>query len=117
MNNQQDNDIVNWLKANKCEFTLAYMYRTISSPIKEFIKIKNFNIICLFTPSGVKSFIDNFPTFKQNGTLIGAFGNNTSKCVEEAGLVLNIKAPIPQSPSMVSALDNYLKSTPIKAKV
>jgi uroporphyrinogen-III synthase len=108
--NQQDNEIVSWLKNNKCEFALGFMYRTISSNIKETIKIKNYNIICLFTPSGVKSLLDNYPDFKQNGTVIGAFGNNTAKAIEEAGLALNIKAPAPQSPSMIAALDNHFKS-------
>jgi uroporphyrinogen-III synthase len=28
--------------------------------------------------------------------------------VEEAGLTLDIKAPLPQAPSMVSALEKYL---------
>src|SRR5690348_15563392 len=28
--NQQDNEIVNWLKTNSCEFSLAFMYRTQS---------------------------------------------------------------------------------------
>jgi uroporphyrinogen-III synthase len=50
------------------------------------------------------------PKFKQNGTVIGAFGNNTSKAVEEAGLKLTIKAPEPQTPSMVAALEKFLVS-------
>jgi len=106
--NQQDNEIVNWLKTNNCGFTLGFMYRTISSNIKESISIDEFEIICLFTPSGVKSLFDNFPTFKQNSTAVGAFGSNTARAVEEAGLVLQIKAPAPQSPSMMTALDKYL---------
>jgi len=50
------------------------------------------------------------PKFKQNGTVIGAFGSNTSKAVEEAGLKLEIIAPQPQAPSMVAALEQYLSS-------
>lgn len=106
--NQQDNEIVNWLKNNKCEHQLAFMYRSISNDIKEVMAVYKFDIICFFTPSGIKSLFDNFPKFKQNGTLLGAFGANTSKAAEEAGLTLNIKAPIPQAPSMVSALDKFL---------
>jgi uroporphyrinogen-III synthase len=84
------------------------MYRTQSNDVKELLTTNNFDVICFFTPSGVKSLFDNLPKFKQNGTLIGAFGNNTVKAVEEAGLKLEIKAPMPQVPSMVSALDQYL---------
>jgi uroporphyrinogen-III synthase len=106
--NQQDNEIVNWLKSHNCEFQLGFMYRTVSNDITEVINSNNFDVICFFTPSGVKSLYDNFPKFKQNGMYIGAFGGNTSKAVEEAGLTLEIKAPAPQMPSMITALDKFL---------
>ena len=106
--NQQDNEIVNWLKTNHCEFATPFMYRTISNDVKPAFNGPEFDIICFFTPSGVRSLFDNFPRFKQNGTVIGAFGNNTSKAVEEAGLKLEIKAPQPKAPSMVAALEQYL---------
>ena len=106
--NQQDNEIVNWLKANNCEYSLAFMYRTQSNDVKDLLTQKEYDIICFFTPSGVKSLFDNLPKYKQNGTVIGAFGGNTSRAVEEAGLTLDIKAPEPQSPSMVAALDKFL---------
>lgn len=106
--NQQDNEIVNWLKANKCEFELGFMYRTISSNIKDILNTKDFDVICFFTPSGVRSLFDNFPDYQQNGTVIGAFGSNTSKAVENAGLRLGITVPAPQRPSMVAALEQFL---------
>lgn len=109
--NQQDNEIVNWLKTNNCEFALAFMYRTQSNDIKELLTNTEFDIICFFTPSGIKSLFDNLPKFKQNGTVIGAFGGNTFKAAEEAGLKLEIKAPQPQAPSMVAALDRFLADT------
>ncbi len=108
--NQQDNEIVGWLKNNSCEFILAFMYRTESTDVKEILGKKEYDVICFFTPSGVKSLFDNLPKYKQNGTVIGAFGNNTSKAVEEAGLKLAIKAPQPQTPSMVAAIEQYLIS-------
>ena len=106
--NQQDNEIVGWLKNHHCEFVNPYMYRTISCDIKSRISAHDFDVICFFTPSGVKSLLENFPGFTQNGTFIGAFGSNTSKAIEEAGLNLQIKAPDPQVPSMVAALDKFL---------
>lgn len=110
--NQQDNEIVTYLKTNKCEYQLAFMYRTISCNAIELFKKHKFDIICFFTPSGVKSLFDNFPNYKQGSTAIGAFGSNTSKAVEEAGLKLQIKAPAPNAPSMVAALDIFLQ--PVK---
>lgn len=105
--NQQDNDIVGWLKNNKCEYQLAFMYRSVSNNVKEVMESREFDMICFFTPSGVRSLFDNFPAFSQNGTLIGAFGNNTIKAIEEAGLNVEIKAPAPQTPSMIAALDHF----------
>jgi uroporphyrinogen-III synthase len=106
--NQQDNEIVSWLKANNCEYALAFMYRTQSNDVKELLTKTEYDVICFFTPSGVKSLFDNLPKYKQNGTVIGAFGSNTSKAAEEAGLKLDIKAPQPQTPSMVAALEQFL---------
>lgn len=109
--NQQDNEIVNWLKANSCEFALGFMYRTLSNDVKDLLTNNEFDVICFFTPSGVKSLFDNLPKYKQNGTVIGAFGSNTSRAVEEAGLKLEIKAPEPATPSMVAALEKFLAAT------
>ena len=109
--NQQDNEIVNWLKTHNCGFATPFMYRTISNDIKDIFGNKNYDIICFFTPSGVKSLFENFPGYMQNGTRIGAFGSNTSKAAEQAGLTLDIKAPQPQTPSMVAALEQYLSAT------
>ncbi|MBX2924435.1 MAG: uroporphyrinogen-III synthase [Chitinophagaceae bacterium] len=108
--NQQDNEIINWLKTNKCEFATPFMYKTISNDVKHILAKTEYEVICFFTPSGVKSLLENFPRYKQNGTKIGAFGNNTSKAVEEAGLTLHIKAPAPETPSMVAALEKYFSS-------
>lgn len=108
--NQQDSEITGWLKTNNCDFSLAFMYRTASNDVKELLSTTDYDVICFFTPSGVKSLFDNLPGFEQNGTVIGAFGNNTSKAVEDAGLQLEIKAPQPQAPSMVAALEKYLSA-------
>jgi uroporphyrinogen-III synthase len=106
--NQQDNEITGWLKGNSCEFALAFMYRTQSNDVKDIFSTSDYDVICFFTPSGVRSLFDNVPKFKQNGTVIGAFGDNTSRAVEEAGLKLSIKVPQPKTPSMVAALDQFL---------
>lgn len=104
-----DSEITNWLKANNCEYATPVMYRIISNDITG-VMSNNYDVICFFTPGGVKSLLENFPKFTQNGTTIGAFGANTFKAAEEAGLVLEIKAPQPKAPSMVSALELYLST-------
>ncbi|MFZ1528647.1 MAG: uroporphyrinogen-III synthase [Ferruginibacter sp.] len=104
-----DSEITNWLKEHNCGYATPVMYKIISNDVKDVINRK-YDIICFFTPGGVRSLIENFPSFRQNGTTIGAFGANTFKAAEDAGLVLDIKAPLPQTPSMVSALEKYILS-------
>jgi len=113
--NQQDNEIVGWFKSHKCDFQLAFMYRSVSNDIKEVMEKNGFDVICFFTPSGVRSLYDSYPKFTQKNIVIGAFGGNTTKAVEDAGLEIGIKAPAPQAPSMVSALDKYLAEANKKA--
>ena len=110
-----DSDVTNWLKSHNCEFATPVLYQVVSNDIKQVIA-KNYDIICFFTPGGVKSFKENFPGYQQNGTRFGAFGLNTHKAAEDAGLVLEVKAPMPQTPGMVSALDKYLQTTFSKKK-
>jgi uroporphyrinogen-III synthase len=104
-----DSEITNWLKSNNCEFATPVLYRIVSNDVREVVE-RNYDVICFFTPGGVKSLLENFPKFKQNGTRIGAFGANTLKAAEEAGLTLDIKAPQPKAPSMVSALELFLST-------
>ncbi|WP_245952659.1 uroporphyrinogen-III synthase [Chitinophaga skermanii] len=104
----QKKDIEEWLKTNKSEYATASLYKTVSNDVKEILAATNYDMIVFFSPSGVKSLFENMPKFKQNGTHIGAFGPTTSAAVEEAGLRLDLKAPAPQAPSMVAALEKFL---------
>ncbi len=103
-----DSEITNWLVSNNCVYAIPVLYEIISNDVKEIINRHIYEIICFFTPLGVKSFVENCPAFNQNGTLIGAFGDNTRKAVIAAGFRPDIIAPQPKMPSMVSALENYL---------
>lgn len=103
-----DSEITNWLEANKCDYANPVLYEVLSNDVKKIIKKHKYEIMCFFTPLGVKSFVENCPTFSQEGVLIGAFGDNTRKAVIAAGYHPDIIAPQPNMPSMVSALENYL---------
>ena len=62
-----------------------------------------------YSPSGIQSLIKNFPGFKQNGTKIAAFGQTTAQAAENAGLRIDIKAPMPGIPSMTMAIEKFIK--------
>jgi uroporphyrinogen-III synthase len=96
------------MEAEGFVFDKAVIYRTLSSDLSDIKKKFNYDIIAFFSPSGLKSLFENFPKFKQNTTRIAAFGRTTAKAVLEYGLKLDIEAPLPELPSMASALENYL---------
>ncbi len=100
-------EILECLQKNKLEHAEVVLYKTVCNDVKDLLK-KAHDMIVFFTPGGVKSLFENKPKFAQNGTIIGAFGPITTKAVENAGLELHIKAPMPNAPSMVAALDLYL---------
>jgi uroporphyrinogen-III synthase len=103
-----ENELVAWLNRNECKFDLPIMYKTVSSDIKRVVEEGNYDVICFFTPSGIKSLYENLPGFKQNKVFIGAFGLNTIKYGSELGLDILIKAPEPQIPGMATALEKFL---------
>jgi len=101
------NEILDCLQKNKLEYTEVVLYKTVCNDVKSILQ-KAHDMIVFFTPGGVKSLFENQPKFSQNGTLLGAFGPITTKAAEDAGLNLQIKAPMPNAPSMVSAIDLFL---------
>jgi len=91
------------------KYTQAILYRTISSDLKD-LKEMNYDILVFFSPSGIKSLIQNFPDFKQKDIKIACFGSTTAQAVREAGLIPDIEAPTPEAPSMTMALEHYIKN-------
>jgi len=106
--NQQDNEIVNWLKSNKCEFELAFMYRTVNNDVKQVMDKHKFDIICFFTPSGLRCLLDIFPDYPKSNIISGTFGSGTERACIEAGIQPDIVAPSKDVPNMSVALDIYL---------
>ncbi|WP_159521452.1 uroporphyrinogen-III synthase [Sunxiuqinia indica] len=90
------------------DYTKAILYKTITSNLSD-LKDVNYDILVFFSPSGIKSLIQNFPDFEQNSTKIASFGPTTAKAVQEAGLRLDIQAPTAQAPSMTMALEQFIK--------
>ena len=101
------NDIAQYMIKHNVKYAEAALYRTVSNDIGPVME-SPYDMIVFFSPFSVQTLFEHDPKFKQNGTLIGAFGPTTSKAVEDNGLRLDIKAPAPNTPSMVSALENFL---------
>jgi uroporphyrinogen-III synthase len=95
------------LEQAKINYTQAIMYRTVSSDLSD-LKDVNYDILVFFSPSGIKSLLQNFPDFQQGETKIGTFGPATAQAVKDAGLRLDIEAPVPEAPSMTMALEKFI---------
>jgi uroporphyrinogen-III synthase len=91
------------------DYTKAILYRTISADLSD-LKDVNYDVLVFFSPAGLASLFQNFPDYIQNGTQIATFGPSTAKAVETHGLKLNIKAPVPNAPSMTAALEQFIKA-------
>jgi len=101
-------EIPELLKKHKIKFNIAVFYNTVSSDLSDLSDI-NYDVLVFFSPSGIKSLIKNFPEFQQNNIKIATFGDQTAKAAKEAGLRLDITAPLPDIPSMPMALDLFIR--------
>lgn len=101
-------EIFDTLDTQGLDYTKAVIYRTVASDLADLANV-NYDVLVFFSPSGITSLLKNFPKFKQNTTRIAAFGPTTAQAVLDAGLRLDIQAPVPMAPSMTMALEQYIK--------
>lgn len=100
--------IPNTLIENNIQFTKSVLYRTVAADLSDLENVF-YDILVFFSPGGIESLFKNFPDFKQNKTLIAAFGATTATAAIKNGLEPNIRAPHPKAPSMVGAIEHFIK--------
>lgn len=96
------------LEDAKIPFTKAMLYRTVASDLSDLENVY-YDMLVFFSPGGIESLFKNFPDFKQNSTLIAAFGSTTANAVVKNNLRLDVHAPQPNAPSMTAAIENFIK--------
>ena len=101
-------DVPKTLNKLGVDWKQGIFYKTVVSDLSH-LRDVYYDILVFFSPTGIKSLFENFPDFEQNDTKIAVFGNTTVKAAKEHGLVVNIMAPTPETPSMTMALKNYIK--------
>lgn len=101
------NDIAQFFIKHNVKYSEASLYRMVANDISQILH-QNYDMIVFFSPFSVQTLFEHYPDYKQNGTKIGAFGPTTTKAIEDKGLVLDVKAPAPNAPSMASAIDIFL---------
>jgi uroporphyrinogen-III synthase len=98
------------LEQHKIDFTKAMLYRTVASDLSDLENVY-YDMLVFFSPGGIESLFKNFPDFKQNDTIIAAFGPTTANAVIKNNLRLDVHAPQPNAPSMTAAIENYVKDS------
>jgi uroporphyrinogen-III synthase len=109
LSDQHKPEIPKLLEKNKLKFSKAILYRNICSDLTDLAGVK-YDVLVFYSPSCIKSLLQNFPDFKQDEIKIASFGTSTAKAIKDAGLRLDIQAPLlPQFPSMTMALEHFIK--------
>ncbi|MFQ3214729.1 MAG: uroporphyrinogen-III synthase [Marivirga sp.] len=106
--NIRKDDIPSFMNTNGYSFTEAIIYKTVAADLSDLDDV-SYDVIAFFSPSGINSLYVNFPGFNQNKTRMAVFGPTTAKAAVDAGLILDIEAPLPNAPSMTGALELYIK--------
>jgi uroporphyrinogen-III synthase len=101
-------EIPKFLDKMKLNWKRAILYHTVVSDLSD-LRDVYYDILVFFSPSGIESLFKNFPDFKQKNTRIAVYGNSTAKAAEDAGLNINIKAPMVETPSMTMAIEKYIE--------
>ena len=105
----REEKIIDVLDLLKLRYKKAVIYHTRSADLSDYKGVLNYDVLVFFTPAGIKSLFKNFPHFKQGDTRIAAYGATTAIALHEHKLRIDIAAPNPQTPSMVMALENYIR--------
>ena len=101
------NDKAVVLDNNKVKYVKAVMYRTVSNDFKPGESL-DYDMLVFFTPAGIKSYMTNFPDYKERKVVIAAMGQTTLEAAEKAGIKVDVTVT-PEAPSMAGAIDLYLK--------
>lgn len=103
-------EIPSFMAANGFNFSEGVMYRTVAKDLKH-IDISKYDMLILFSPTGIHALLENFPNFKQGNLKIAVYGKTTALAVLDNKLKYHIMAPLPHAPTIIVALENYLKES------
>ena len=106
-----NDDIRDILDENNLDHTECVMYQTVNDDFsEEEIAAFDYDLVVLFSPTGVKTLHDNLDANVKDGSLkVATFGPSTAKAAEDYGYELAVQAPTPKNPSMITALRAYLR--------
>lgn len=100
--------VVNMFAEHNIQVDTCVMYRTeaVHIPAEELMQ---YQMIVLFTPTGVQALAQNAPDYVAQGGQLACFGASTLSAMQQQGWEPTIIAPSPKCPSITMALDMYLR--------
>ncbi len=87
-------------------FSGVIMAHTVSEDMSN-VTLSDMSMVALYSPSDVKALRENYSADELPP--IAVFGNATLRAALDAGFKVKAMAPTPTAPSLVKAIDNYLK--------
>ena len=104
-----NNTITKLLDSKGLNHKECVMYRTVSHDFtQEEIDTFDYDLLVFFSPTGIQSFVKNFPDIPHGTVKIATFGAATAKAAADAGYTPDIEAPTKEHLSMTSALRAFL---------
>ena len=91
------------------EYNQAVVFNTIPADLKHDVDISKYDMIVVFSPSGIQSLKANFREFEQGEIAFGTLGTAAAEAVKAEGWTLHVEAPTKEAPSITVALDHFLK--------
>jgi len=91
----------------KVTVTTAVFYRTVSADFTP-EEIKQYDMLCIFTPTGIQSIFNNDPNYEQGDQKLAVFGPSTQAAAETKGLRVDLSVPTEECPSMPTGLNSFL---------
>lgn len=98
----------------KLAFHPVILARTVPAEM-EGIKLANYDLLALYSPSDVKALVEKFGT--EHLPAVAVFGEGTLRAALDAGITVLANAPTPEAPSMVKAIDLYIDKVQKGAQV
>ena len=84
---EKQTEYTKMLDKAKFKYTKATMYTSVPRDLKQF-NLKDYDLICLFSPIGVRSLLQSFPNVAEQNAPIAAFGTSTHSALKAAGIKL-----------------------------
>lgn len=106
--NEKQTEYTKLLDKAKFKYTKAAMYKSVPRDLTQF-SLKDFDMVVLFSPIGVRSLLQSFPKLKNGDILVAAFGTTTHNALKQAGIEVSVLAPTKSSPSMSMAIENFVQ--------